>query len=453
MQYPSGAWPWFKGMRENRYITQHIVSGVGHLKHLGVNLNEGRLNIDYSAELAIQYLDGELKSDYDRLKASGIKPKLNYLSSMQIHYLYARSFFPNVQIQQINQEAIDFYMKEAKEHWLDNSIYLQGMIGLIMHRSGDDDISVQILKSLNEKAIHHEELGMYWKANGGYYWYNAPIERQALMIELYSEVAKDTRSVDELKIWLLKNKQTNDWKTTKATSEACYALLLEGTDWLSETSMVTFKLGEEKFSSADVKSEAGTGYFKKAWLKESVKASMGNIEIKRQNTGNDKSTGISWGAVYWQYFEDLDKIGSHETPLKLSKELFIKRNTETGPKLFKISGDDQIKIGDLITVRIELRTDRDMEYVHMKDMRASGFEPVNVMSGYRYQDGLGYYESTKDASTNFFFDYLRKGVYVFEYDLRGNISGQFSNGISTIQSMYAPEFNSHSEGISVNITP
>ena len=87
----------------------------------------------------------------------------------------------------------------------------------------------------------------------------------------------------------------------------------------------------------------------------------------------------------------------------------------------------------------------------MKDMRAAGFEPLNVISTYIWQDGLGYYECTKDASTNFFFDYLPKGTYVFEYSLRATLAGDFSNGISTIQCMYAPEFTSHSEGIRVKI--
>ena len=114
------------------------------------------------------------------------------------------------------------------------------------------------------------------------------------------------------------------------------------------------------------------------------------------------------------------------------------------------TGDgNTLNIGDKVRVRIELRTDRNLEYVHMKDMRASGFEPINVLSSYKYREGLGYYEATKDAATNFFFDYIPKGTYVFEYDLRVQHKGDFSNGITTIQCMYAPEFTSHSDGIRV----
>ena len=195
----------------------------------------------------------------------------------------------------------------------------------------------------------------------------------------------------------------------------------------------------------DVKVEAGTGYFKTSWSGKEIKPEMGNITVKKSDEG------VSWGAMYWQYFEDLDKISPHATPLKLKKQLFIEKLTERGKVIEPISDKATLHIGDKVIVRIELRVDRRMEYIHLKDMRASGFEPINVISRYKYQDGLGYYESTKDASTDFFMDYLPKGTYVFEYPLRVTHEGDFSNGITTIQCMYAPEFTAHSEGIRVKV--
>jgi uncharacterized protein YfaS (alpha-2-macroglobulin family) len=181
---------------------------------------------------------------------------------------------------------------------------------------------------------------------------------------------------------------------------------------------------------------------------------MGDIKVtlKTENASVPPSGGVGgWGAVYWQYFENLDKITFSQTPLKLSKKLFIERNTDKGPVLTPVNDGDDLKVGDKIKVRIELRVDRDMEYVHMKDMRASCMEPTNVISEYKYQGGLGYYESTKDVSTNFFFGYLNKGTYVFEYPMFVTHAGNFSNGITTIQCMYAPEFTAHSEGVRVNV--
>jgi hypothetical protein len=272
-----------------------------------------------------------------------------------------------------------------------------------------------------------------------------------LLIEVFQEVGKDTKTVDDLKTWLLKNKQTSNWKTTKATAEACYALLLKGSQWLSDQPMITIRLGDTIVSNDS--SEAGTGYFKKTIEGEKINSSMGSISVTLNSAPEvERESRPSWGAVYWQYFENMDKITSASTPLNLSKKLFVEKNTDRGPVLMQVNENDELHVGDKIKVRIELRVDRDMEYVHMKDMRASCLEPVNVLSQYKWQDGLGYYESTKDASTNFFFNYLRKGTYVFEYPLFVTHAGNFSNGITTIQCMYAPEFTSHSEGVRITVT-
>jgi uncharacterized protein YfaS (alpha-2-macroglobulin family) len=304
------------------------------------------------------------------------------------------------------------------------------------------------MKSIKERAINDDEMGMYWKDNvPGYYWYQAPIETQALLIEAFDEVTKDQVSVENMKVWLLKQKQTTDWKTTKATAEACYALLLKGTEILTNTEQVQIKVNGKTIDPKALGStvEAGTGYFKTSWPEDKITPEMGNIEVIR------KTEGVSWGAMYWQYFEDMDKITSAETPLKLKKQLFKVENSATGQTMNLITDQTSLKAGDKVRVRIELRSDRNMEYVHMKDMRAAGLEPLNVFTQYKYQDGLGYYESTADAATNFFFDYLPKGTYVFEYDLIVNLAGDFANGITTIQCMYAPEFTSHSEGVRLKI--
>ena len=325
------------------------------------------------------------------------------------------------------------------------------MIALALHRANDKRTPVDILKSLRETSINNEELGMYWKdAARSWWWYEAPIERQALLIEAFQEIAKDTKTVDDLRTWLLKNKQTTNWNTTKATAEACYALLLQGTQWLNTEPVVEIKLGTTTLRSTDQSQEAGTGYFKKTVEGSQVKPAMGQVSVTVQPAGANQ-VGTTWGGIYWQYFEDLDKITTAATPLAIVKKLFVEKNTDRGPVLTPIQEGDAVKVGDKIKVRIELRVDRDMEYVHMKDMRASALEPVNVISSYKWQGGLGYYETTRDASTNFFFNYLRKGTYVFEYALFASHTGNFSNGITSIQCMYAPEFSSHSEGIRINI--
>ncbi|WP_299111815.1 alpha-2-macroglobulin [uncultured Winogradskyella sp.] len=454
-QHSSGAWPWFNGGRDNRYITQHIIAGFGHLKQLNISQSNSEESM---IQNALRYLDAEFVQEYKNIKKYNKDADLSkdHLSQMQLHYLYTRSFYPEIKPNKEVQTIMDYYQTQIQKYWLKRSLYAKGLMALTMHRMDDEKTAGKIIKSLKENSITSDELGMYWKANtNSWYWYQAPIETQALMVEVFSEVgtiiqseAKNLEVIDNLKIWLLKNKQTNQWKTTKATTEAVYALLLQGSDWLSVTEQVDVKVGNERLSPStleNVKVEAGTGYYKKSWTGSEIKPEQADVTITK------KGEGIAWGALYWQYFEDLDKITSAETPLKLSKKLFLKTNTDKGEEITEITSDSKLKVGDLIRVRIELRTDRTMEFVHLKDMRASGLEPINVLSQYKWQDGLGYYESTKDAATNFFMDYLPKGVYVFEYDLRVNNAGNMSNGISTIQSMYAPEFSSHSEGIRIKV--
>jgi hypothetical protein len=268
------------------------------------------------------------------------------------------------------------------------------------------------------------------------------------MIELFEEVANDPASVNELKIWLLKQKQTQAWKTTKATADAVYALLLSGDNWLDNKEDVKIQIGNQLIQPSkdeDIALEAGTGYFKKTWEAGEITPSMGNISITKT------TDRLSWGAVYWQYFEDLNKITAASAGLSMSKELYIETKSKEKTELIKVTDKNQLQVGDKLIVRLHLKSDRNLEFVHMKDMRASGLEPVNFLSGHRYQGGMYYYESIHDASVNFFFDWLPKGDYVFEYPLWVAHSGDFSNGITTIQCMYAPEFGAHSQGVGLKI--
>lgn len=446
LQLASGGFPWFAGGRENRFITQHIIAGIGHLRKLDIKCeNDYRLNP--LLKKAIAYLDTEFVNQYKESLEFKKNPKDLSLNHYVLHYLYSRSFFMDKHPLSDRAEKItNLYLQKSKESWLTQSLYNKGMIALILHRRGDNKTAEVILEALSEQAVNNEENGMYWKANRrSWYWYQSPIETQALLIEAFTEINGDLKKVERLKQWLLKNKQTNKWSTTKATTEAIYALLMHGNDYLSISDNTLITVGNKKISTKKLdatKKEAGTGYLKVSWNEKEINSRMASVKIA------NKSGIVGFGGVYWQYFEDLDKIqSSGNSPLSLKKSIFIKETTNNGDILVPITSKTAIKLGDLITVRLVVESKNDMEFVHLKDLRASGLEPVDVLSEYKWQDGLGYYQSTKDVATHFFFDELPKGTYVFEYDLRANNRGHFSNGNSTIQSMYAPEFNSNSKGI------
>lgn len=446
-QSGSGGFPWFEGGNDSRYITTHIVSGFGHLKEMGIHSDE-KLNVDTDELIrkAIQFIDKEMEKEFDKYLKND---KLNPSNYDGIQYLYARSYFTDkYPLGKKAVQAKDYFIKELDKGKFEQNLQTQAMLAMIFHRFDQKESATKLLNSIKDNAVQSDEMGMYWKSNvAGWYWYQAPIETQALLIEAFDEILNDVESVESMKVWLLKNRQTNQWNSTKATTEAVFALMSTGKDWTNSEEGISVKIGSENLDlkSLEKAPQSGSGYVKTSWNKEEIKPEMATVNIEKT------SPGMAWGAMYWQYFEDLDKITSAETGVKFKKELFLKKNSDKGSVLTKITETTPIQIGDLVTVRLEIQTDREMEFVHIKDMRASGFEPTNVLSTYKWQQGMGYYESTRDAATNFFIDRMPKGTYVFEYDVRANNAGNFSNGITSLQNMYAPELSAHSEGIRVEI--
>ncbi|MET0946228.1 MAG: alpha-2-macroglobulin family protein [Flavobacterium sp.] len=451
-QNPSGGFAWFNGGNESEYITRHILAGLGHLSKLN-KTEDTNTKIDAIAKTGIPFLDNKFLEYYKgQTKNLKTTAKLIWINPYSdLHYLYTRSFYlDQYPLSDTLKKATKLYLETAKKEWLNYSIYEKGLAALALNRFGESGSAKKIIESLKETSSNNEDWGMYWIANkAGWYWYQAPIETQALLIEAFAEVNRDIKSVDAMKVWLLKNKQTKNWPTTKSTTEAIYALLMQGNDWLSVKDNTIIKIGDQKILTkklSENEKEAETGYIKMNWKTDEVKKEMANISIQ------NKSEVPGFGGVYWQYFEDLDKIKNNSgTILSVSKELYLKKNSLKGDELQRITSKNPLKTGDLVTVRLIITSKEDTEYVHLKDMRASCFEPVNVLSEYQYKDQLGYYMSTKDAATHFFFDRINKGTYVLEYDIRVNNSGEFSNGITTIESMYAPEFSSHTKGIRVKV--
>jgi hypothetical protein len=440
-QNHDGAWPWFPGGHGNDYITLYIVTGFGRLRHLGVEVDVA------CAVKALARLDNWMDEHYRRI-LTWPDPEKYVPSSIDALYLYGRSFFlKDRPIAKNHQAMANFFLGQTRKHWLKVACrQSQGHLAIASKRFGGEPnvaTAQDIMKSIKERSVTNEELGMFWRETElSWWWYRAPIETQALMIEAFDEVMGDAQAVEDCRVWLLKQKQTQDWKTTKATADAVYALLLRGKDVLASDKLVEVSLGGVAIKPQTV--EAGTGFYEKRFAGADVKPKMGEVTVKKVDDG------VAWGSVHWQYLEDMTKITPYEgTPLKLKKSLYTKVATKKGPVLEPVKG--AVAVGDELVVRIELRVDRDMEYVHLKDQRGSGTEPVNVLSRYKFQDGLAYYESTRDTASHFFIDYLPKGAYVFEYSTRVQLRGAYQTGVAEIQCMYAPEFNSHSESLPLTV--
>ena len=458
LQMPSGGFSWFKGMPESRYITQEIMLNLARLSKMTKQSVVGSQQSVVNS--ALLYLDLEMARDFAELK----KYNKNYntemcVGNMQLFYLHMRSEYPQIPIHVSAQDAIKFYTAQSEKYWTSFSLYGKAMMAVVANRNGKIQTANDILKSLKENALKTDEFGMYWAKNtAGYFWNERPIAVQAAIIEAFAEISKDQAELDEMKIWLLKQKQTQRWDSPTATVDAIYALVRYGSDWLANDAQATISLGNMLLKPQTV--EAGTGYFKEVIPATNIKPEMGKVTVSTTTSGANQS-GICWGAIYWQYAQDLDKVEGQSGPLKITKKLFVlKRNNEgftlsetlnnSSASMLPIEQTKLVK-GDKVITRLVITTDRNLEFVALKDLRAACFEPVNQRSGCEWKEGLCYYQTTKDASTQFFFSFLPKGTYVFEYELWANNSGEFTSGIASIQCQYAPEFISHTGGERIKI--
>ncbi|PQB05866.1 carboxypeptidase-like regulatory domain-containing protein [Aureitalea marina] len=450
MQSSSGAFPWFSGGPDNPYITRHIVAGLGQLKFMKVGernthlLKAIRIN-------AVNYLDRNFAADYQkRLLAQRDSTKVRPTVS-DVHYLYTRSFHLSQHpFQESVKRVVDDFLQKGKQDWLGLSLYEQGLLALVYHRIGDTNMASTIVDALEERVVKSEENGWYWKENrAGWRWFNSQIETQSLLIEVFAEVDQDVKKIEALKQWLVRNKRARSWGTTKATTEAIYAMLHFGESGLEKRSRTRLEVGNQTILAhqlPETEKEAKTGYFKLRWSAQEIEPEMGNITI--ENRG--ETSGM--GGVYWQYYEDSDRVSASANPaLSINRQLYKRRVGPMGEELIPLGQEDSVSLGDLIVSRIEITVAEDMDFLHLKDDRASGLEPVDVLSSYQWNDGVGYYQVTRDQATHFFFDHLYKGTYVFDYQMRANLEGHFSNSVSTLQSLYAPEFSANSEGILVQI--
>ena len=299
MQYADGSWPWFPGGRGDEYITLYITTGYARLRHLGVKVDTA------PAVKALARLDGWALEQY--LLAQKHKPEENHLGPTLALYLYGRSFFlGDKAIANEHKAAIDYWLAQAKKYWLQlANRQSQAHLAVALKRFNDKETPSDIMKSIKERSRNEEELGMYWRDTElSFSWVRAPIETQALMIEAFDEVMNDAQAVEDCKVWLLKQKQTQGWKTTKATADAVYALLLRGDNLLGSDALVEVTLGNQTIRPEKV--EAGTGFYEQKFLRNEIQPSMATIQVKK----TDK--GVSWGSVHWSYLEDISKVTPHD---------------------------------------------------------------------------------------------------------------------------------------------
>ena len=441
---PDGSWPWFPGGTSCDSVTLSILSGCGRLRKMGVDIDL------QMATGSLEWLDGKLiawhreaKQQLSQQTNKQLKPFT--ISSTVALALYARTFFfVDKPLQGEALEAFGFWIEIANSSWPNLlSRMSQGHIALAAKRFEKLELAAEVVKSLRERSVQEEEVGMWWRdPHPAWGWSDAPIETQSLMVEVFDEIAGDAAAVESLKQWLLSQKRTSHWRGSRATADAIYALLRHGSDLLASTAIVELAIGGVPIVPDGV--EAGTGFYEIRKTRSEIKPTDGNVQISK------KDDSAAWGGVHWQYFDDLSNVSiSTQKELTIEKRLFTKRNTKAGPILEAVTGP--LTVGDEVVVRLIVTSDRDYEFLELSDHRACVCEPVDVLSGWRQGDGVAWYAATRDTKTDFFFERLPRGTHLFEYSVRVSHRGTASSGFASIQSRYAPEFSAHSESIAVEV--
>jgi hypothetical protein len=445
----SGAYTWFKCVEPYIYPSTHttlfVLDNFGRLRKAGIVDDAFLQRAQYRSSL--QFLDGELRDAYEELKRFHPKDykEVAYVGMNELYYFQVHSLFPEVKVDAKAKEAFTFYYELAKKRWKDFSLYGRALAAIAFYRGGDKELAKTIVESIREFSTTTDEMGMFWLKNeSGYLWHQAPISAHTRLMEALEVVDPKVQEQDEMRLWLLNQKRTQNWDNTIANVDALSVLLLSGSDWLSNDNQVTIKLGGETVQPE--KTEAGTGYFTHYINGDDVKPSMGHVELKSEAGGN-----ISWGALYWQFEEDIDKVWKNKTALHVEKMVMLEVRENGKSVLKQINEGTKLSVGDRLVVRLTLRTDRDMDYVSLKDQRASCLEPTQQLSGYRCSEGTCYYQSPKDAAMYYFFDHLAKGTYVFEYPLWVTHAGDYSNGITSAQCLYAPEFLTNTGSVRIRV--
>ncbi|ROI14115.1 alpha-2-macroglobulin family protein [Epilithonimonas hominis] len=449
LQNPDGGFSWYQGYPSSYYSSLYILKNLGRINEwLKGNVSDYQSSEQKEmVKKLVSYVDNEVSKYYDTSTPLSVTKKDNVWNNFVLDYLDTRHYWEKEYALKAKGTSLkSLIISKAKTAKItDFTFFGLHRSALLFNNYGLNDVSKKLMTYLKETSTESETQGVYWKQNlNDWGWYSSKTVNHAGAIEAFQKLTpNDENFIEEMKIWLITQKEVNSWGSSRGTAEVIFTILNSGKSWTSnESDKAEIIWGGKQL----IPQTQATGYVKQSINSDNLDKNLSTVTIKKE------SAGIVQGGLFWQYYEDLDKIKSSESYISISKELYKKVKTENGEQLIKINENSPIKVGDKITVRMILNTDRNMEFIHLKDMRAVGFEPLDVISSYQWKNNLGYYQSTKDASTNFYIEYMPKGKYVFEYDYVANASGKFSNGITTLQNYYAPQMNAHTKGTNVVIS-
>ena len=428
LQLEDGSWPWFKGMSSSPYITLQIVQSLARLKSLGITFGSQMNNV---YQKAIGYLAKEAAEWHSRV----IKNKNTYWPQYMImHYLYVCAIDKDaarLADAKVNSYFTDYFMgKSASLDIQDKSV-----MATVMDAAGKKNEAKVLLQSVVEYMVSNEDMGSYFDTyKAGYSWCNYRIPAHVSAMEAIMRLGENKEVLlDDMRLWLLKQKQVQVWDTPISSVNAIYAFLADGGSRLDSTSVMMANVGGETITTPD-----------DAIGQVSVSLHGEEINNVKAITVSRKGSGTGWASVYTQCLESMDKVKLYD-----GDGLRIERKYMSGDR--EIDRESVLSVGDKVTVSITVSADRDMDFVRIKDEKPACLEAASQLSSYSWSDGLGYYRVNKDASVEFFVDSMRKGTYTITYDAYVTRSGNYVSGPASVISVYAPQFGSHSEGFTMTV--
>lgn len=441
LQAKDGGFLWldFGDRSEASYwATSQVLELLGEVHHLGCLPDDATLRM-LIAEAAHYYDKETLQQEKEMLadaKKYGYEP--DYLRFWS--YVYTRQLLLNVAGYESKTLAKDLMkltnktLDKLEKDWGTLDMTSRAQAAVILHRYGRKSKAQGVMESVRQFALHDPHKGMYWESLDRYSWFS-PVACTSAMLQAFAEVSPRQAEIDEMREWLLLEKQTSDWGSSSLAADAVYAILSTGSDWLhaSVDSVPQFEIlvDGQKVDVSDADRHLG-------YVRMTLPADTKRVEVSR--------TGLNpaWGSLYHQYQAKMSEVREQRVDeLGVTKQF---SRVDIEGKVTALAEGDTLRVGDRVRITLKIHAAKDLEYVTLVDQRAAFLEPVDQTSHYTRADRFYYYLETKDAVTNAFITRLPEGHHTLSYDCHVTAPGTFTSGIATIQSQYAPQFVAHTAG-------
>lgn len=437
LQLPDGSWAWCKGMNGSIAVTEFVMMAQTRLALLtGEPLNPVAKAMQQSA---FDFLHKRALNCYQTLrKAEASDGQVTAAVVDQLNYLYLIAI-SGESVPKANEAAHHYFLNQLPARIATLNMSEKAMAAIVLKNAGKKQEATEFMASLKEHLVEMPGEGLsFTNASNRGGLNHLQIPAHVAVMEAFETVSCYPSVIEEMKIWLLRQKQTQQWNSPVATVTAIYGLLCTGSDLLANRGDVRIAVGGETLTTAAGQGVIpGLGYLKETFTNRKV-VNARNITVEKGDAG------IAWGAVYGACLESVDQVTQQGGALSVAKMLYVEQLENNVRQLKPLTADQVLAVGDKVVSRLTIRVERPMQFIQLKDQHAACLEPLATLSGYRWSLGLGYYADVKDAATQLFFDGLDKGVFVVETSYRVTRAGTYEMGLATLQSAYAPEFVTHS---------